>query len=745
MQKVKLNIVPKGVKRTTYLSQNDNGRVVRYELFNELVPYTLDGSETITLTVVRPDGEEIVSNVPNTEEAYIDVTFNDDMSAIAGVGAGEIKITDGETVLGSHNFDINVEIDAYNGRDVVIETETGTLLSFNTEVEDNALEYESEIPYNSEGYTGLEIVNSRTAPAYDKTPYLFRKTPSGYGNSCKEKIIGASVAFNQLLPDAYKDFTNTTTDSRSLYLVIRKSTTPYTSLYADSILQAGVLNVILSASFTDYIQILHSGTQRNIDIIPANVLSVFFGHKYFISLKMEGIDTTTAGGLIVKNIECIDLTAFFGSSTIADYLYNLETQTAGAGVQKFKELGFDKPYYPYNAGSLMSSKPLSKKVVGKNLLDNNKIVVAPSPYSSMSFNNAIRLPAGVYSISLQNITVITSWRYAINLYNANGSNILKPITNGIVRFLNITDVFADYYNDDKTCLNASNTTDTTFTMELLQDTFVEFALGYGDISSTERTFNLQVELGSNVTPYEPYSETTYNLGGDELRGLLKLDANNNIFAYGDIKTSDGKIKRILKELNLTSQNWSNITSLSDYAYIMLTDRKSGSNIAYFANLPSSILRSRMNDANQGYVLEFVAGTFNSTEELKTALSNSKLIYELATPTIEESTPFDNPQEVKVTEEFIDERATPIPVGHDTLYGTDIELTDIDFDTTIYGGNIDAINGVLTSRYNSDGSVKTTPDIIDVTPTPIPVRAGDNNIFNSADGDQTIRYYNQVEE
>ena len=201
MQKVKLNIVPKGVKRATYLSQNDNGRVVRYELFNELVPYTLDGSETITLTVVRPDGVEIVSSVPNTEEAYIDVTFNDNMSAIAGVGAGEIKITDGETVLGSHNFDINVEIDAYNGKDVVIETETGTLLSFNTEVEDNALEYESEIPYNAEGYTGLRIINSRTAPVYDKTPYLFRKTPSGYGNSCKEKIIGASVAFNQIVPE----------------------------------------------------------------------------------------------------------------------------------------------------------------------------------------------------------------------------------------------------------------------------------------------------------------------------------------------------------------------------------------------------------------------------------------------------------------------------------------------------------------------------------------------------------------
>ena len=102
------------------------------------------------------------------------------------------------------------------------------------------------------------------------------------------------------------------------------------------------------------------------------------------------------------------------------------------------------------------------------------------------------------------------------------------------------------------------------------------------------------------------------------------------------------------------------------------------------------------------------------------------------------------QEARITEEFIDNRAIPIPVGHDTIYGTDIEYQDIDFNTTIFGGNINAVDGVLSSEYNSDGSVKPTPEIIDITPTPIPVRAGDNVIFNSAEGNQTIRYYNQVE-
>ena len=130
---------------------------------------------------------------------------------------------------------------------------------------------------------------------------------------------------------------------------------------------------------------------------------------------------------------------------------------------------------------------------------------------------------------------------------------------------------------------------------------------------------------------------------------------------------------------------------------------------------------------------------------KASLDGVYLIYELATPTSESADPFTDPQEARITEEFIDDRAIPIPVGQDSIYGTDIEYQDIDFDTTIYGGEIDAVNGVLSSEYNSDGSVKPTPEIIDITPTPIPVKAGDNKIFNSANGNQTIRYYNQVEE
>lgn len=52
--------------------------------------------------------------------------------------------------------------------------------------------------------------------------------------------------------------------------------------------------------------------------------------------------------VIVENVMIFDLTQMFGSN-VANYLYDLETQTAGAGVSLFKQI-FYKDYYAYNAG-----------------------------------------------------------------------------------------------------------------------------------------------------------------------------------------------------------------------------------------------------------------------------------------------------------------------------------------------------------------------------------------------------------
>lgn len=732
MQKVKLNIVPKGVKKTTYLSQNDNGRVVRYELFNELIPYILDGSETITLKVVRPDGEEILANIENTfeGEAYIDVSFNDDMSAITGVGAGEIKITDGETELGSHNFDINVEIDAYNGKDVVIETETGTLLSFNTEVEDNALEYESEIPYNAAGYTGLRVINSRSTPVYDKTPYLFRKTPSGYGNSCIEKLNGLTVAFNQIIPTANKDFTNTQTDTKtflSIQIVSLESPSQLYGMY--NYTQAANTCVLLKPStVTKGLRIKHNGSQVEMNLYRDDNASLTANHIYIFNIKVESTDPTTLGGIITKNLMIIDLTQMFGS-TIADYIYSLETAQAGAGVAYFKSL-FGADYYEYNAGELMSVKTSGRKTIGFNQWDeewelgwyNTSTGAKGSDNTRIRCKNFIHcVPSTTYYSKSPN-QIICLWYDAnktyLGSYQGVNANTTFTIPSNCYYFtFYVASAYGTTYNHD-ICIN---------------------------ISDPERNGQ-----------YEPYNAVTYPLDPDlELRGIPSLDANNKLYGDGDTYESNGDVKRRYGIIDLGSFTWVYHGEGNDGGnvfYGVSQDFLRANNARGISLIPvmnfSGWRNTLIGTINLGHSQLKIIGssaTITNAAAFKASLSGVYLIYEKETPTSESADPFDNPQEVKVTEEFIDDRAIPIPVGQDSIYGTDIEYQDIDFDTTIYGGEIDAVNGVLSSEYNSDGSVKPTPEIIDITPTPIPVRAGDNKIFNTANGNQTIRYYNQVEE
>lgn len=730
MQKVKLNIVPKGVKKTTYLSQNDNGRVVRYELFNELIPYILDGSETITLKVVRPDGEEILANIENTfeGEAYIDVSFNDDMSAITGVGAGEIKIKDGETELGSHNFDINVEIDAYNGKDVVIETETGTLLSFNTEVEDNALEYESEIPYNAEGYTGLRVINTRTAPVYDKTPYLFRKTPSGYGNSCIEKLNGLSVAFNQLYKyNSGKQTSNgvSRTIVNGLITFEGESTeigNAFNLAWTDFTFTNGH-KVIVIKDFTlpsgDFIFDQYNITS-NVDI--CNTI-VNIRNGYLIpQLKITGVGHNYNG--ISGHLSVIDLTQMFGS-TIADYIYSLETAQAGAGVAYFKNL-FGADYYPYNAGELMSVKTSARKTIGFNQWDEQWEYIN----SRVTSKNYIPVvPNTVYYFG--NIKL-----YDVDMFDISKNSLGNPAYTGVTGGFLFT--------------TASNCA------------FIKFSVANSYGTTYKGDICINISDPERNGQYEPYNAVTYPLDPDlELRGIPKLDANNKLYGDGDIYESSGGVTRRYGIVDLGSLNWTNFISMSKMVYISFPQAKTPENADIKANIICSsyitISRTEVGysepytvvgigiDPNGNLFVTNPSSNWTSKEDAKTALNGVYMAFELATPTSESADPYTDPQEARITEEFIDTREIPIPVAQDTIYGTDIEYQDIDFDTTIFGGEIDAVNGVLSSEYNSDGSVKPTPEIIDITPTPIPVKAGDNKIFNTANGNQTIRYYNQVEE
>ena len=112
--------------------------------------------------------------------------------------------------------------------------------------------------------------------------------------------------------------------------------------------------------------------------------------------------------------------------------------------------------------------------------------------------------------------------------------------------------------------------------------------------------------------------------------------------------------------------------------------------------------------------------YTDAQTFKTAMSGVYLVYELATPTSPSITPT---QLATILNSF-------------NASGTVYPIT---FGQTIYGGEFDSVTGKLTSKYNADGTEKTTPDIIDLSPVSIIPLIGTNNILVDTNGNTEISY------
>jgi hypothetical protein len=105
------------------------------------------------------------------------------------------------------------------------------------------------------------------------------------------------------------------------------------------------------------------------------------------------------------------------------------------------------------------------------------------------------------------------------------------------------------------------------------------------------------------------------------------------------------------------------------------------------------------------------------------MSGVYLVYELATPTTETLTPYTSPIDVEAggTEEFVDNRTVPIPVGNETVYASEYAVHgktgvtvshgatqddpnptehEVEFTSqgTVYGGTVDIVSGELSVTW-----------------------------------------------
>lgn len=533
-------------------------------------------------------------------------------------------------------------------------------------------------------------------PVFDNDePYLFRESAGG-NNILEKKLTGVTIANTQHARNGnFASNSNWASSSlRSAFSIADNVATIYDIVGNDAYFNQTGIPFLLNHKYLIKIDAKCTNAMTlNTAVFTANFTSVASFSRILTT------DYTTVGSIIncsnanasqvaftlngafdentvanFRNAQIIDLTQMLGI-TIADYIYNMEQSTAGSGISWLKNYCFLKNgYYQYSAGSLQSVKTSGKKVVGKNLFDKS----ATDTSNGFVEDNAIIGTTGALSPNnttnvSEYIKVIAGKTYTIHGVTGNAAGIC-------------------FYDYDKTFIkgtNYSNSSAVTVTAPA-NAAYARFSI------YKQNAGIIQLEIGSTATLYEQYISITYQLGNDELRGVPKLV--NNVLTYdGDTKSADGVITRKYGIVDLGTLTWTaNVAGNYTRFGTTGTNVKPASNNSVVANIICSKYtadnfeaayagtRDKIVAISNGGSINVVDSGYSDAATFKTAMSGVYLLYELAAQTTELSTPYTEIQMVYEggTEEFVDTRDVPVPVGHEsTYYNGQAYITDFDNPTT----------------------------------------------------------------
>lgn len=489
----------------------------------------------------------------------------------------------------------------------------------------------------------------------DQVPYLYRKSPDS--DRAVEEIVGGSVGWNQMINKSIFDVTSTV---NGITMTGNRSTGEVTvsgTATADATLQI-ISGIVLQNTHVYFLK-QPQGASASTFFVRSGASS-FWNYKSIG--KIEEPTGTTNLRMFVKSGQTVnftfvpqlfDLTTMLGS-TIADYIYSLETATAGAGVAKLKEWGFfTEDYYPYCLPTIRSVSGLvEKRYVGFNQWDEEW---EAGYYSTTGIpeasNNSIRCK--------NYIPVFANTTYYIK-------------SSGLTLYI-------CQYDADKNFIGTrSGVIDSGF-ITLSNCRYLRFnmATAYGSTYNNDICINLSDPARNGQ--YEPYESHTYSLDSEVvLRGVPKLDSNNNLYYDGDVYPADGQGKRRFTELTIngTDIKVGKVTLHSNgvyYCTITLDNRGINTSIVMadsgYLYMNGSVAIGSVYITNVGGTL--VICLFDQTLTTVTAVNDYlashpiTVLYELATPTTFTATPYHNPQIVVDTEEFV--TTGLVPVGHSTKY------------------------------------------------------------------------------
>ena len=384
----------------------------------------------------------------------------------------------------------------------------------------------------------------------------------------------------------------------------------------------------------------------------------------------------------LRNVMLIDLTQMFGS-TIADYVYGLETANAGAGVAWFRNY-FPKPYYAYNAGALISITGLSAhKMTGFNQLPES-VILGQRWTGSGDFQVLTGDNAKSYGANEHPFKVVPNTTYCVS--------VPRMTVAGYLYFVEF-DASGNYINRKAIgTIQTSTKYITGTTGDNCHFVALSFYMdiGFGTNDFDEVCMSLAWD-GERVGECEPYVEHSYPLDSSlTLRGIPKLDADNKLYYDGDIYQADGTVQRRFGIVDLGTLTWFYSSSRAIFYTSGATGIIPNTNINTIGNILCSkyptVKAASFNQGidksiSTGYI--FASGGINvfdssytDTATFKSAMSGVYLVYELAEPTTESATPFTSPQWVDDwgTEEYViaEQSGVAMPVGHFTKYTANLK-------------------------------------------------------------------------
>ena len=503
----------------------------------------------------------------------------------------------------------------------------------------------------------------------DQTPYNFRKVPYDATLEEVKKIVGGTIAWNQLVnKDKFLSsrtlsgipYTNNGDGSITLQVTEVPSATISIAITANH--SASYFNVPYNHKFIIY--------DRNSKPAGIEYQNSYNGHSLgwnsvknqeqangYLLLGMN-INTEAIVGTYTLEPQITDLTQDFGTA-IADYVYNLEQATAGAGIAWLKThfpKQFDAGYQAYDAGSLQSVSGLTEhkmvgfnqwdeewKVVGDHIGSKNPIPCLPNTAYYMKTNYQ---PSNGLKFWTADMVQTGSTRY-------NGGLFTTPSDCCFMTF-EITNSYGTTYKND-ICINLSDPT-------------------------------------KNGT-YEPYEAHSYALDSDVvLRGIPKVDASGNLYYDGDEYLPDGTVNRrwgvytctgqetLTTQQEKTNNKWISfdLPNAKLLSNVFSADFKTDMGVTYSDNINNDVAYGAFRRNTLFYVSFPISMT---TSEMQAWIAGKTILYELATPTTETADPYTGTQIVAPdgTEEYIYENgAFELPVGHSSDYPIDVsgQLDDI---------------------------------------------------------------------